>query len=36
MDRVISRLIVYVAIGLAIAYLWVHRVPLVGQFKRGR
>ena len=35
MDRTISRLITYVAIGLAVAYLWVHRVPLVGQLQRG-
>ena len=35
MDRTISRLITYVAIGLAVAYLWVHRVPLVSQLQRG-
>jgi len=35
MDRTVSRLITYVAIGLAVAYLWVHRVPLVGQLQRG-
>jgi len=35
MDRAFSKLIVYVAIGLAVAYLWVHRVALVGQLQRG-
>jgi len=35
MDRTISKLIVYVAIGLAVAYLWANRVPLVGQLQRG-
>ena len=34
-DRTLSKLIVYVAIGLAVAYLWVHRVPLVGQLRDG-
>ena len=24
MDRMVSRLVVYVAIGLAVAYLWMH------------
>jgi hypothetical protein len=35
MDRGIYKLITYVAIGLAVAYLWVHRVSLVGQLQRG-
>jgi hypothetical protein len=33
MDRAVSKLVVYVAIGLALAYVWVHRGPLVGNFR---
>jgi hypothetical protein len=33
MDRAFSKLIVYVAIGLAVAYLWVHRIHLVGELR---
>jgi hypothetical protein len=29
------RLITCVAIGLAVAYLWVNRVSLVGELQRG-
>jgi hypothetical protein len=35
MDRTMYRLITYLAIGLAVAYLWVNRVSLVGQLQRG-
>ena len=35
MDRVIYRLITYLAIGLVVAYLWVNRAPLVFQLQRG-
>jgi hypothetical protein len=33
MDRVISKWIVYLAIGLAVAYVWVHFDSLAGQFR---
>ena len=33
MDRAVSKIVVYVAIGLAVAYVWVHFNSLAGNFR---